>query len=329
VPNIHLGKWGERNAIRILFPRLWHSGRANVHLSAEEQKDLYEKGILPAVEALGEDTAHWPATYRDENWRARRINDGSSFRVPLSEWCIPLFGDRLREELKTHHVEWADGLKFLHDVRGVARPEGHHSTALARFLTAVNLSSILNDDANASDSDDDDDDNWWIDVGLEISCPQYCLEWRTASHASVVERVLQITPQHSREITSLGNSNYSLDTSSHLVDVAGCRIEFGGRSCGPYNATFFRMYTTNKSPHDPQGYFHGKAVKGRDILKAEAAPAFCQELYDGYVKSAQRHDSNARVEVRVPPRSSFRVFRSFPDALIRDSLLAFPRVAWW
>jgi hypothetical protein len=309
---------------------LWNSGRTNVHLSAEEQKDLYEKGIRPAVEALHEDTTDWPASYEDEDWRAQRISDGSSFRVPLSEWCLPLFGDHLREELKSRHVDWADGLKFLHQVRAVAhhRPGENHRTALTGFLTEVGLPSILNDDANASDNDDDDD-NWWIDVGLEISCPQYCLEWRTASHASVVERALRMSPHHSKEITSLANSNYSLDISSHLVDVAGCRIESGVGSCGPYNATYFRMHTTNKSPHDPHGYFHGKTIKGRDILKTEAAPAFCRELYGEYTNSAQRDDSNARIEVRVPLRYSFRVFRSFPEALILDSLLAFPRVAWW
>jgi hypothetical protein len=146
VPNIHLGKWGERNAIRILFPRLWNSGRANVHLSAEEQNDLYENCILPAVEALHEDTTDWPATYPDEDFRGRRINDGSSFRLPLSEWRIPLFGDRLREELKSHHMEWVASNFCMMFV-----PE-------ATTATVVGLPTTFNDN----------DDNWWIDVGLEL-----------------------------------------------------------------------------------------------------------------------------------------------------------------
>ena len=308
---------------------MWNARRTGVQLSAEEQAELYEKGIRPAIVALGEDATDWPATYQDELWRARRDKGGFAFRaVPLGEWCLPLFGDRLREELEERGVNWAFGFKFMHQVRGV-KAATHHSPlgrnpqgALDEFLAMVNLSTIGNDDGA--------DDDWWIDVGLEIHSPGHCLEWRTDSHASIVEHVLRISTQRSQEITSLGSSKYSRDISSHLVDVSGCRIEPGVRSCGPFRAKYLQVYTTDKSPtYHPQGQFHGKAIKGEEVLNAKETPAFCRGLYDAYCNSAAHHDSNARIEVRVPLQYGSLVLRSFPDALIRGALLAFARAVWW
>jgi hypothetical protein len=307
---------------------LWDARRTDVRLSAEEQAELYEKGIRPAIVALGEDATDWPATHRDELWRARRDNGGFAFRaVPLGEWCLPLFGDCLRENLEERGVNWAIGLKFMHQVRGVKgatrhSPQGNNpQAALNEFLDMVNLSTINNNDGA---------DDWWIDVGLEIHSPGYCLEWRTDSHPSIVEQVLRITPQQSQAITSLGSSKYSRDISSHLVDVSGCRIEPGERSRGVYRAKYLQMYTTDKSPtYHPQGQFHGKAIKGEEVLNAKGAPAFCRGLYEAYCNSADHHDSNARIEVRVPLRFGNLVLRNFPDALIRGALLAFLRTVWW
>jgi len=330
IPNVHLGKWGERDAIRILFPGLWNADRASVHLSTAERTELYEKGIRPAVVSLHEDCTDWPATYQDEVWRARRDRGGFAFRgVPLGEWCLPFFGDSVREELRRREVRWANGLKFMHQVRGL-KGATHHNPfannpqgALREFLTTVGLPTIIDDNG-------DDDDEWWIDIGLEVHSPGYCMEWRTDSHAKVVERVLSITSQQSQRVTSLGSSKYSRDISSHLLDVSGCRIEPGVQSSGLYRAVYFQMYTTDKSPtYHPQGRSHGKALSGEQILRAKEAPAFCRGLYEAYCNSALHHDSNARIEVRVPLEVGHRALRSLPDNIIRSSLLAFERAVWW
>jgi len=235
-----------------------------------------------------------------------------------------MLGDRIRGELRNHDVAWANGLKFMHQVRGL-RGATHHNPvannpreALKAFLGTIGLSTII--------EDNDDDDIWWIDVGLEIHSPGYCMEWRTDSHAEIVERVLSISEQQSLRITSLGSTKYSRDISSHLIDVSGCRIEPGAQSRGPYNVAYFQMYTTDKSP---TFLFYGKSLRGEKILKAKEAPSFCRGLYEVYCNSALRHDSNARIEVRVPLEVGHRVLRALPDYLLRRSLLSFDRAVWW
>jgi hypothetical protein len=329
IPNIHFGKWGERNAIRIVFPGLWNADRTSVQLTNEERKDLYEKGIRPAIVSLHEDSTEWPATYEDEVWRARRKKGGFAFRgVPLGDWCLPHIGQRIREELQNRDVHWANGFKFMHQVRGLKSASRHSPlannplAALREFLETIGLSTIF--DGN------DESDLWWIDVGLEVHCPGYCMQWRTDSHAEVVQHALQLTAGQGQRITTLGSSKYSRDLCSHLLDVSGCRIELGVQSCGLYKAAYLQMYTTDKSStYHPQGRSHGKSMSGEEVLKAKEPPAFCRGLYESYCNSAQHHDSNARIEIRVPLEFGHQVLRGLPDTIIRSSLLAFERAVWW
>ncbi|KAI6111421.1 hypothetical protein F5141DRAFT_1003861 [Pisolithus sp. B1] len=330
IPNVHLGKWGERGDMLLVFPSLYSSTRKDVHLSKVESKELYEKGILPTIAALGENSTDWPATYTDELWRARKASGGFAFRaVGLASWCLEDFGDLLRRELDMHSVHWADGFQFFHQVRGVKNTT-HHSPsgrnakrALKEFLGSVALGEILGDEIAG-------EDRWFVDVGLEFSHPGQCFCWRTDGHSLVVANALQIPMEASRGITSLGSSKYARDLCSHLLDISGCRIEPGERTRGTFNTAYLQMYTTDKAPtYHPEGSFHGKAIRGQEILRAKHAPAFCKGLYEAYCNSATHHDSNARIEVRVSLQYGHQVMRILPDDIIRQSLVSFTREIWW
>jgi hypothetical protein len=299
-------------------------------LSNEERAELYDKGIRPAVENLQLAT-DWPASYLEEILSMSDNNGVSTFSTyPLSEDSLEEFGDSLRSELRDHGVDWAMDFKFmhyLHAVDGSTRHDQlHRKHALAQFLRSAGLNILLDNHNNLRCPDDDE---WWIDVGLEVAHQGHCLEWRTDSHASVVECVLRTTREQSQEITSFASPKYRRDLSTHLIDVSGCRIEHVQLQ-DRYTVAFLQMSTTDKSPtYRPCRRVHGKAIRGNQILTAKEPPALCHALYDVYRNAARHHDSSARIHVVVPLQYGLSILRSLPDDVIRQSLLLFERAVWW
>jgi hypothetical protein len=312
--------------IRVLFPALCEEGRSS-SLTQEEQKTFYEKGFRPAVVSLlGASAADWPPNYESEMFRARGHSGHLSFITKsLPEWHVALLGDKIRENLRFHDITWAEGLVFLHQIRGVKNTNQHTPYA---DPSEVALEEWL--DRNFLKGEDLLLGDWWIDVGLQISSDRKdCLAWRTDSHCHVVEEVLDIPNQHAERITSIDSSKYSRDLTSHLTAVSGCRITPGTRAEGPFSTKYLQLYTTDKSlTYRPDNGHYGKYITCQDVM-AGKADSYCEKLYNVYQSAIEDNFSLARVEVRVPIKHATEVLLSLTNRTICKWLVSFSRVEWW
>jgi len=330
IPNLALGKCGERSLIRVFFPQLHSEDRRSSKLTHEEQEKFYERGLRPTIEALApEKSAEWPVTYRDELTRARRRTGHFSMQgkmVPRN--ILPGFGDALRHFLEVNGVAWGSDLFFLHQVRGMKATTEHHMDPQS---ARASLHEFLFE--NSIPEASTQEGIWYIDVGLEISSVEgMCLLWRTDSHSHVVQRVTGISEQHAIRITELGSQQYARDLSSHLLDVSGCRITPGRQGEGEFEVSYLQMYSTDKSlTYNPEGIYFSKAMLCVEAIGKVQPPSFTESLYHLYRNASLSRNSNAkaRVEVRVPIQHATTVLNNLTYGLIQRSLVAFTNESWW
>ena len=328
VPNICIGKWTVHTLIRAFIPGLYDQHTGSPFLSQEDQRTFYEQGFLPAVQDLCTDrSAEWPATYTDEMFRARGRNRTLRFlSKTIPAWNIRQLGSTIRSKLNNTGVPWAQGITFLHQVRGVKDSTYHRvddvsaDEALDEFLTEQNLSR---DEIMLTGS-------WWIDIGLQVvSSNKDCLVWRTDSHGRIVQDICEITADHAKRITSIGSKQYTRDIMSHLPQLSGCRIEPGVRGRGPYEVAYLQLYCTDKSLTycQDQGR-HGKFITCSDVVKGKADD-FINNLYSLYINAIDNNYAQARMEVRVPIQFATYVLLGLEEDVIRGGLVSYPSVEWW
>ena len=314
--------------IRALIPGLYDRHTRSPFLTQEDQTTFYERGLLPAVQELCSDrSAEWPAKYTDEMFRARGRNGGLSFQTKMIPyWNVEQLGSKIRSKLRADNIPWATGIVFLHQIRGVKDSTFHSMNeaaadqALEEFLDTESLDK---DVIMASGS-------WWIDVGVQVtSSDKDCLAWRTDSHGLVMKEVCQISASHARRMTSIGSSQYTRDMTSHLPQVAGCRIRPGVQGQGPYEVAYLQMYGTDKSLtyRQDQGH-HGKFITCRDVVKGKATD-FINSLYSLYINAIDNNNAHARIELRVPVGFANRVLLNIDENVICGGLVSFPSVEWW
>lgn len=311
--------------IRAFFPGLYDRHTRTPFLTQEEQKTFYEQGLLPAVQELCQDrSTEWPPTYADEQFRARGRNGTFSFQSKMiPSWNVKHLGKTIRSKLREAGVDWANGIVFLHQIRGVKDSSFHSVTqdaadqALAEFCDGESLDPTFKG-------------SWWIDVGLQItSLHKDSLAWRTDSHGRIVQEIFQQTEAHARLLTSIGSSQYTRDMTSHLPQVSGCRIDPGPQRMGRYEVAYCQLYTTDKSLtyRQDQGR-HGKFITCSDVIKGKAND-FIDRLYSLYINAMDKNHSQARMELRVPISFASQVLLNFNVDVIRRGLVSFPSVEWW
>jgi hypothetical protein len=350
--------------VHIFFPRLASEGRKLPFLSANEAREFYDLGLRPYVQDVHpSQISDWPAGYASEIFRATKSSGQKAYRtMVVPYWSVPIFGDGLRHHLERNGIEWAEGLFFVHTIRGIKYGTQHANTAeaaklaLKEMLEKVHLPrdpDVLPDDAlngmgsggvlDGMDSDDSSngtpvrlggrqpysEGSWWIDVGLEYSSQWgRCLQWMTGSHRDVVKEALRIDDLHASRITSLGSSKYSRDLASHLPAVSGCRIEPGALAKGRHEAAYLQMYTTDKSVT----YQAKEKKKATSITMNKAmmgAEVFTSGLFETYHQASTEISSNGRIEVRVPWRFKTEALLDIDSTVICDSMLSFSKEEWW
>ncbi|CAA7271230.1 unnamed protein product [Cyclocybe aegerita] len=329
IPNLAIGKWDTHNLIRVVFPALYGGDRLGSHLSQLEQTIFYEKGLRPAVVALiGNRAADWPPTYADEMFRARGHNGQLSLgtRV-LPRWEVPSLGSAIRRALKDNGVLWGEGMKILHQIRGVKNSSTHGMNlpaaayALDDWLRLNHLRpAIMNMESSS----------WFIDVGIELTSELgECLLLRTDAHTSLVRKVLEINESHASRITKMGSTKYTRDTTSHLSALSGCRITPGVRAQGRFEAVYLQMYQTDKmlTSRPDQGHF-GKFLTAKDALAGKYAP-FMDNLYHLYSRAMVDNSSKVRIEVRVPLKFATEVLLNLSISDFQASFVSFGLVTWW
>lgn len=243
----------------------------------------------------------------------------------VPEWEVGELGNTIRQCLQDNGCDWADGILFLHQVRGVkhssshAPTEEHATSALREFLEECSLLVHSMDEGS-----------WWIDVGIEIASDDgNCLTWRTDSHFHVVREAMGVDDHVAKRITSPGSSQYTRDMVSHLPKCSSFRIAPGARARGRHQTQYIQAYPTDKSityRHDHGHY--GKFLSGKKVLTGKHDD-FIESLYGLYGNAISHVKALARLEMRVPILHADAVLLNLGEELLRDSLVSFHRSVWW
>jgi hypothetical protein len=328
VPNLCIGKWGVHSLIRVVIPGLYDRHTKSPFLTQEDQTTFYEQGLLPAVQELCQNrSAEWPARYTDEMFRARSRNGTLRFQSKMiPQWNVGQLGSEIRSKLHTAEIPWAEGIVFLHQIRGVKDSTFHSvdEPAARQALDAFLLEESLDLDTILSSG------KWWIDVGVQVTATNKdSLAWRTDSHAHVVQEICDLSPATAQRLTSVGSSQYARDMTSHLPQVSGCRIGPGVQGQGPHKVAYVQLYCTDKSItyHPDQGHY-GKFITCSDVVKGKAKD-FIDQLYSLYLNAIDNNDAQARMELRVPIEVASDVLLGMDVDVICGGLVSFPSVEWW
>jgi hypothetical protein len=327
IPNFEFGYWGQRHMIHMFFPRLVSEDRRGTQLSREEKTQFYELGLRPTIAHIApEALSDWPATYDAEMFRAKKTSGHMAYQTKqIASWQLESLTRTLRSTLQENGVDWAEGYFYSHTIRGTKHATRHsmNREAAEIALNEYLLESKINSSATTRGS-------WYIDVGVEYSTADTCLQWTTSSHFHIVKNVLRIEDAHARRITSLGSTKYSRDMVSHLPAVSGCRIEPGVMAQGEFQAVYFQMYTTDKAiTYNPERGFHGKAITMSAAMGTTQPAVFLEGLHELYKDAMTESSSNARVEVRLPFSQAKEALLDIDEAVVRNSLLEFTKDEWW
>lgn len=313
--------------IHIFFPRLVSENRRSQQLSKEEKTHFFELGLRPTIADIAPQTlSDWPATYNAEMFRAQKHSGHIAYQTKqIPSWLLTSLTRVLRNKLQENNVEWAEGFFYSHTIRGTKDATRHsmdHASAdlaLDEFLTDAKIPRPATERGS-----------WYIDVGVEYSTADSCLQWTTSSHFHIVKEVLRIEDPRALRITSLGSTKYSRDMVSHLPAVSGCRIEPGVQAQGEFQAVYFQMYTTDKAAtYNPERGYHGKAITMNAAMGTTQPAPFLEGLYELYKDAMTETTSNARVEVRVPLSKATEVLLNIDSTVVRNSLLEFTKDEWW
>ena len=291
-----------------------------MQLSEDIKAAIYDDGFRPALlDVAPEDLQNWPPTYKDSLFRARNKSGTLQFGTrSMSRWNVEEFSTRLKEELLLKHA-WARDMTYMIQIKGVKEGNRHNpnqadsQTALELFLADI----------------DTNDGTWFVDVGLEISENAKVYQWRTDSHASVLQEVLGINRRQADSATNPSNWRYSRDMSSHILDLSGCRVDLTSGQKGPHMVEYTQLYTTDKAVvyHLERGR-HSKVMTGHEAIRGKP-PKFTEELYAVFFNSRNEVDCAARAELRVPLAQAASALLGISNAALSRSLVVYPRKIWW
>lgn len=310
--------------LHVFFPRLWSPERG-APMSERELSIWYECGLRPAITTLlGQEAAsHWPVTYQAARIRAQRGNGGSGWVTKVvPKGSVGHLADTIRTALEHDpflaHADkqWTRDFYFLHSVRTMDDtrfPPAHPQRPLAEFLKAAKLSAQVPQTGR-----------WYVDVVIDVRSQRgACMQWTTASHASIVQQALGIPHDVALELTHLDNPLYVKENNNHLVDISGFRLNpTSSRSTGPFKAALVHAYTTDNRPDV-------KTVTGKDLLDQSALDKKFVDLQNIYAKAQEDHSSHARLKVRVLGQYARAALVRLDALEIKGCLAGFTRHDWW
>jgi hypothetical protein len=341
IPNAKLGVWGVESpdsilgTIHVFFPALARTSKQPrlTQLSEDEVRQFYERGLKPSMAQLVENL-DWPAEYISGPRNTPGTDGEDSHAGPrdfrfatLPPVMLANFASNLRIHLQRNGVEWADKIFFVHTVCGMKSATTHLKKKDAARLAWIKALERAQIPLEATDQG-----SWWIDVGLEFRSddPGCYLQWTTASHDLIVQKVLGVSMSTAMRITTLGHDGYSRDIVCHLSEVSGCRLETGIRHGGPFHAAYLELSTTSISGAQHPAVPALTVPQVMDVGRWPHQTAI--DLLSAF--SAQKNSQNwlqsnaARVELRVPLEHAEDVLIDIDEDTIRESLLSFSRQEW-
>ncbi len=313
----------------MLFPKV-SDNTGKVKLSQEDIADIYNKGILPAVvTVMPEARAHWPPSYRaamDLYRGGNRLHHGS---VDVPEHCLADFATALHENLE-EHPRLSD-FWFMFELRGT---KGMFSFPMNNVAARQNMFNLFVEPFDLeSEKDNGNFHNWYCDVGVEIIREGHVVQWLEGAHRRLLAHALPSQTERLVGKVHTG-SQFALDLSGHLTDLAGFRASPGSRGDRD-KVHHINVYTTDKAVTYQlhQGAFTSHRTTS---LYPKALPKLLADIQTiarmfaecgGAAGSTQ--DGTARFEVRVGLQNALVTLDTFPEDLLTECAVCIPHPLWW
>ncbi|KAF7974465.1 hypothetical protein HWV62_12106 [Athelia sp. TMB] len=320
IPNICIAKTSERTTIRVQFPGLAREGYPT-GLEAEHKAAVYDTGIYRAIARVSpEAVTNWSADYQSALWRASKGNNQHQYSThAVSRENTAAFFAEFRR-LMTREHPWAAGMVFMVQIQGL-KEATQHSCDRAEAEGQLNLllhPFYLQEGA------------WFVDVGLEISIPGQCLQWRSDGHLPLLQRCLDISYEDALAATKLQNRKYCRDMAAHLPDLSGFRVELNSRQGGAYHAAYAQAYTTDKGQtYHISDKHHSKRLTGHQAVVG-LPPKYINDAFSAYRAASLSTDVSARLEFRVPIEFATTVLiNGIRQWLLEKCLVVYSKNAWW
>ena len=318
------GTFGPRHTLRLFFPRLKDLPRPGINLNDTQLSDIYGLAIRAAAEHVLPDTVHdWPTSFKAAQFKDR--NHGRGFTnsgVIIPGLCLSELDERIRWNIEIEpELEWAGGYFWGTEIRGV-KDAYTHPISTPRVERLRILKSVTKDI-------DTTHGTWYIDVGLEFILGGQALLWSTDSHSQVMQAAFGIDAQEANSLMSK-RSRYIRDVSTHLESVSGFRVTLDDNSRNnQVSAVYGQAYHSDKSQtYHPENGRYGKTLTMQEAMHGNPPP-WCQNLLNLYRDAARNVDVAARIEVRCPLEFAEECLTSFPEEIIRTSLVCYKREIWW
>ncbi|TFK61412.1 hypothetical protein BDN72DRAFT_904123 [Pluteus cervinus] len=318
-PNILLARFGQREILRIFFPRLSTVDRQS-SLSVPERRTFYDEVLLPAIKrSLPTLAHHWPPSFNAEAWRAKnKVHGFQSGTLSISSDDITAFNAAILHYAAK--IPWMKGMRFGVQVRGVKNLYYH---------SPFDYGEVKRDLDSLKANFDTSDGFWWVDVGLEFFAPERAILWRADGHANLVAAITGCSMEEAGNKLR-NNRRYRKDLSSHLTSAAGFRVIISPDG-GKYDEAFIQAYTTDKIPtyhRDSHGY--SKTLTIKNAMKERSIPTYCEDLQGVYTDCREgKLKVAARVEMRVPFKHAEDVLYDPDLEKIQDSLFDMKATTWW
>jgi hypothetical protein len=330
IPNVAIGKVQRRHITRIFFPNLYREN-ASPTIAADDLTTMYDHCLRPTIQAVTPaQLTHWPVSYAAamaQSRGGRGILHFGSIDIPT--YALAEFGTQFLERLEQHVA--FQGAYFVHELRGSKGASAHDAGS------ANQRSASLDDVTAFIDMDIIDLDDWYVDVAMEVHVPGHVTHFAVSGFKKLLQ--LAMPNATTAQIEKLANSKkyFQLDRAASLKDVGGFRVTT--KSCGRRdNVAYINVYCTEKSAI--YQLFQGGLFRrhnAKELLPSNLSRLLGEiqkisEVFAACSGANATHDGlegNARYEIRIPLQYALDRHYSFPQHVIRDSLLCYEVADWW
>ncbi|KAF9520449.1 hypothetical protein BS47DRAFT_1357309 [Hydnum rufescens UP504] len=294
IPNMGFAEFGGNGLVRAFFPNLpksaWSTTPGNI---PEEYQDKFYQDILrpSLLEIAPLYEPNWPVSRNVEKFRITKHSQGGGYPY--------------------------------HQIIGVKHTTDHQ---LMNDVESTQALQILMQDFLWMGHHLMENFACYVDVGLEIHCPDHVVLWKASSHRALAQFALQCTPTDAIEATRPG-SDYRIDYPASIVDLAGCRI------CPKNNSVrYLQAYHTEKS--GTSNAENGERAKGTNcwaaLTSSKGYTNFCKGLYNFFSASMEGElGGSARLEVRVPFAEALTALPKISPDVYCEICVRIPSRMWW
>ncbi|KDQ49882.1 hypothetical protein JAAARDRAFT_142807, partial [Jaapia argillacea MUCL 33604] len=302
---------------------MYQKGRVQ-KLSQNLLARLYNECIREAVKvAVPDALSRWPASY-EAGFKLAQDRQGK-LHFGAQDISVPhlaIFNEELRERMDDI-PEFRDSF-YVHEVRGTKGCSDHDGTELEeRNETLDELCHFL-------DTGMIHEDEWWIDVGLEVSCQDHVVQWLETAHHQLLSACLPSCTMNAVD-KLVNGSRFDVDRVALLRDFAGFRVEV--KSAGDLDGVVYvQAYTTDKCATYQlhQGAFTRHRPSDLFPDKVEALLKHVLTISQVYgVCAVEGNPGCARLEVRSTLKTSRVHLNDLEPTFLMDAVSILPINTWW